>query len=49
MATPVSVPLLGHFAALSDPRQHGKVLYPLLEILLLVLSATIVGQTTSSR
>jgi DDE_Tnp_1-associated len=43
MATPVSVPLLDHFAALSDPRQHGKVLYPLPEILLLVLSATIAG------
>jgi hypothetical protein len=25
MATPVSVPLLAHFAALSDPRQHAKV------------------------
>jgi hypothetical protein len=44
-----TVPLLGHFAALSDPRQHGKVLYPLPEILLLVLSATIAGRTTSSR
>jgi hypothetical protein len=41
MAVPVSVPLLDHFAALSDPRQHGKVLYPLPEIL--VLSATIAG------
>jgi DDE_Tnp_1-associated len=43
MATPVRVPLLDHFAALSDPGQHGKVLYPLPEILLLVLSATIAG------
>ena len=43
MATPVSVSLLDHFAALSDPRQHAKVLYPLPEILLLVLSATIAG------
>ena len=40
MATPVSVPLLDHFATLKDPRQSAKVLYPLLEILLLVLSAT---------
>jgi DDE_Tnp_1-associated len=43
MATPVSAPLLEHFAALSDPRQHAKVLYPLPEILLLVFSATIAG------
>ena len=43
MAAPISVPLLDHFAALSDPRQHAKVLYPLPEILLLVLAATIAG------
>ena len=43
MAAPFSVPLLDHFAALSDPRQHAKVLYPLPEILLLVLAATIAG------
>jgi hypothetical protein len=43
MADPVSVPLLDHFAALRDPRQHAKVLYPLPEILLLVLSATLAG------
>src|SRR5579864_4589729 len=43
MVAPVRVPLLDHFAALSDPRQHAKVLYPLPEILLLVLSATIAG------
>src|SRR3984885_14444410 len=41
--TPVSGPLLDHVAALSDPRQHAKVLYPLPEILLLVLSSTIAG------
>ena len=41
MAIPVGVSLLDHFAALSDPRQHAKALYPLPEILLLVLSATI--------
>jgi hypothetical protein len=39
----VNTTLLEHFAALSDPRQHAKALYPLPEILLLVLSATIVG------
>ena len=43
MAVPVGVSLLDHFAALSDPRQHAKVLYPLPEILLLVLSATLAG------
>ena len=43
MVTPVSVSLLDHFAALSDPRQHAKVLYPLPEILLLVLASTIAG------
>ena len=43
MATPANVPLLDHFAALSDPRQHAKVIDPLTEILLLVLSATIAG------
>ena len=43
MTTPVSVALLEHFAALRDPRQHAKVLYPLPEILLLALSATIAG------
>ena len=43
MAAPVSVPLLAHFAALSDPRQRAKVSYPLPEILLLVLAATIAG------
>jgi hypothetical protein len=43
MATPTGIPLLEHFAALPDPRQHAKVLYPLPEILLLVLSATLAG------
>ena len=43
MGSPFSVPLLDHFAALSDPRQHAKVLYPLPEILLLVLAATLAG------
>ena len=39
----VNISLLDHFAALSDPRQHAKVLYPLPEILLLVLASTIAG------
>ena len=43
MAAVTSVALLDHFAALPDPRQHAKVLYPLPEILLLVLSATLAG------
>ena len=35
--------LLDHFAGLDDPRQAAKVLYPLPEILLLLLSATLAG------
>ncbi len=27
-------PILTHFATLKDPRQHAKVLYPLVELLL---------------
>jgi predicted transposase YbfD/YdcC len=34
---------LSHFSTLRDPRQAGKVLYPLPEILLLLLCATIAG------
>ena len=41
MAAPVSVPLLAHFAALSDPRQRAKLLYPLPAILLLLFASTI--------
>ena len=33
--------ILGHFSALEDPRQAWKVVYPLPEILLLILAATI--------
>jgi DDE_Tnp_1-associated len=41
---PSAVPsFLTHFSALNDPRQSPKVLYPLPEILLLLLSATIAG------
>jgi len=35
--------LLDHFSALEDPRQQAKVLYPLPEILLLLLCATLAG------
>jgi predicted transposase YbfD/YdcC len=35
--------LIDHFAALEDPRQSWKVLYPLPEILLLVLCGTLAG------
>ncbi len=35
--------LLDHFSALEDPRQSWKVVYPLPEIMLLVLCATISG------
>lgn len=34
---------IDHFSALEDPRQAGKVVYPLPEILLLVLCATLAG------
>ena len=35
--------LLDHFSALEDPRQSWRVIYPLEEILLLVLCATLTG------
>jgi predicted transposase YbfD/YdcC len=40
---PRSVSVLDHFSALTDPRQGWRVLYPLPEILLLVLCATLSG------
>ena len=40
---PRSASLLEHFSALSDPRKRWRVLYPLPEILLLVLCATLSG------
>ncbi len=40
---PRSASWLGHFSALSDPHQRWRVLYPLPEILLLVLCATLCG------
>ncbi len=38
-----SIPLLERLEALKDPRQARKVLYPLREIMLLTLAATIAG------
>ena len=35
--------LIEHFSALEDPRQAWKVIYPLPEIMLLVLCATLAG------
>src|SRR5215208_59560 len=43
MPQPASTSLLERFAALEDTRQAAKVLYPLPEILLLLLSATLAG------
>jgi hypothetical protein len=43
MEQPAPPSFLAHFAALRDPRQTAKVLYPLPEILLLLLCATVVG------
>ena len=35
--------LMDHFSAVEDPREGWRVLYPLREILLLVLCATLAG------
>lgn len=43
MVTHSPVSLIDHFAALDDPRQSGKVLYPMPEILLVVLCGTLAG------
>lgn len=43
MSKPPPVAFLSHFAALRDPRQAAKVLYPLPEILLIVLCGTLAG------
>ena len=40
---PKALDFLTHFQAIEDPRQEGKVIYPLDEILLLVLCAVISG------
>jgi predicted transposase YbfD/YdcC len=39
----MTIGLLEHFSALKDPRQEWKVIYPLPEILLVVLCATLAG------
>lgn len=39
----VQLPFLSQFAALRDPHQAAKVLYPLPEVLLLLLCGTIAG------
>jgi predicted transposase YbfD/YdcC len=38
-----SIPVLEYFSGLKDPRQSGKVLYPLEEIMLLVLCGQLAG------
>ena len=40
---PISPEFLNHFGRMDDPRQAGKILYPLNEIFLLVLCAVISG------
>ena len=40
---PSRPPLLEHFAGLVDPRQSAKVMFPLEEIVLLVVCATLAG------
>jgi hypothetical protein len=41
-----AIVFLGHFADFPDPRQHGKVIYPLNEVLLLCLLAVLAGAET---
>ena len=43
MVQPAALPFLAHFTALQDPRQMAKVLYPLPELLLLLLCSTVAG------
>lgn len=43
MTQPRPLSLLDHFSALKDPRQQWRVVYPLPEVLLLVLCATLSG------
>ena len=43
MSDPVHPSILRYFSTVKDPRQSAKVLYPLAEILLLALAATIAG------
>jgi len=41
-----TVVFLSHFGDLPDPRQRGKVVYPLAEVLLLCLLAVLAGAET---
>jgi len=43
MASSVGISFLDHFAALRDPRQDWKVVFPLPEVLLVVLCSTLAG------
>lgn len=43
MASSIGLSFLDHFAALRDPRQSWKVVYPLPEVLLTILAGTIAG------
>ena len=44
-----AVVFLNHFKDLPDPRQAGKVIYPLDEVLLLCLLAVLAGAETLHR
>jgi hypothetical protein len=43
VTTQAKIALIDHFSALGDPRQSWKVIYPLPEILLLILAAKLAG------
>jgi len=43
MASPVGISFLDHFAALRNPRQAWKIVFPLPEVLLVVLCGTLAG------
>ena len=43
MSSPRRKSLLDHFSALKDPRQNWRIIYPLREILLLVVCASLCG------
>lgn len=44
-----TVVFISHFRDLADPRQRGKVMYPLAEVLLLCLLAVLAGAETITR
>ena len=41
--TTPKIPLLVHFSGLPDPRQSAKIMFPLEEVVLLVVCATVAG------